>query len=206
MQRDSSSTLLDHLREITILERSLSNALEEARPWLSSATSPHDSVRPLPTTMEQVHQVLAVARNLSARTSAPSGWNPQAPVAGFATPNPLPHQLRGGVLGTLQLERARESKRKQQENEEIKKRQKTDEEELANMQMSQEITKLEEKVEESQEARDPKRREVLQHEVQLDLKTNSDIRRSSQQIQPPKQQVLAADMNLSDSSSGDDSD
>jgi hypothetical protein len=40
----------------------------------------------------------------------------------------------------------------------------------------------------------------------LDLKTNSDIRRSSQQIQPPKQQVLAADMNLSDSSSDDDSD
>ena len=106
-------------------------------------------------------------------------------------------------LGTLQLERARDSKRKRQEYDEIKKRQKIEEKELANMQVDREITKLDAQVEESREARDPKRREVLQHEVQLDLTTKADIRRS-QQIQPPKQQVLTADMNLSDSSSSDD--
>ena len=77
--------------------------------------------------------ILAMARNWSSKTSAPAGWDPQlAPVMGFATPNPLPHQLRGGALAALQLElattqkyrtqqqkreeEAKVSKRSQQEN------------------------------------------------------------------------------------------
>lgn len=209
MQESPSSSLLEHLQELTKLERTLTEAIDEAEPWLSSTKSGDDSVRPLPTTMEQVNQVLAVARNLSGRTSAPAGWSPDAPVAGFATPNPLPHQLRGGALGTLQLERARDSKRKRQERDELKKRQDTEAKELAKMEVEQEIAELDVKAEETREARDPKRREVLQHEIQLDLKTQTDISSSihrSQKKQPPKQPVLTADMNLSDSSSDEDSD
>lgn len=205
-QDSSSSSLLEQLQALTKVERSLTEALEEAEPWLSSSST-DDSVRPLPRTIEQVNQVLAVARNLSGRTSAPAGWNPQAPVVGFATPNPLPHQLRGGALGALQLEQARDSKRKRQECTELKKKQEAEAKELAKMEVEQEMVALE--VEETKEARDPKRREVVQHEIELDLKTRSDISESihkSQKKQPPKQQVLTADMNLSDSSSEEDSD
>lgn len=209
MQQDHASSLLEQLQKLTKVERSLTEALDEAEPWLSSNKSGNDFVRPLPQSMEQVIQALAVARNLSGRTSAPAGWNSAAPVAGFATPNPLPHQLRGGALGTLQLERARDSKRKRQERDELKKRQDMESKELAKMEVEEEITELDLKSEETKEARDPKRREILQHEIQLDLKTQSDISTSihrSQMKQPPKQPILTADMNLSDSSSDEDSD
>ena len=208
-QSSSSSPLLEQLQALTKVERSLTEAMEAAEPWLppSSSTSSgkDDSVRPLPSTMEEVHHILAVARNLSGRTSAPVGWNPQAPVVGFATPNPLPHQLRGGALGTLQLERARDSKRKRQEQEQEKKKQDLEAKELAKMEVEQEVVQLQ--VEDTKEARDPKRREVVQHEMELDLRSQSDISRSihiSQKKQPPKQQVLTADMNLSDDSSSDE--
>lgn len=199
----SSSSLLELLQSLTKVDRALTEALEQAEPWLSSSAT-DDSVRPLPSTMEEVNQVLAVARNLSGRTSAPAGWNPQAPIVGFATANPLPHQLRGGALGTLQLERARDSKRKRTEEE---KKKDMEAKELEKMQVEQETVAL--NAEETKEARDPKRREVVQHEIELDMKTQSDISVSihkSQKKQPPKQQVLTADMNLSDSSSDDESD
>jgi hypothetical protein len=125
---------------------------------------------------------------------------------GFATPNPLPHQLRGGALGTLQLEQARDSKRKRKEQE-LKEKEDLEANELRKMEIEQEIVELE--VEETKEARDPKRREVVQHELELDLRSQSDISKSihmSQKKQPPKQQVLTADMNLSDSSSDEESD
>lgn len=201
-------------------ERDLTDAIEQAEPWLSSSTST-TPVRPLPTSMAQVEQVLALARNLSARTSAPAGWNPQAPVTGFATPNPLPHQLRGGALGTLQLERARAAKRQRQEQErrtaaEQKSKQQTQQQqppEPVKMEIEQETAVVEETkediAEEAQEAQDPKRREVVEHEHEFDRRTQSDISKSihiSQQKQPPKQQVLTADMNLSDSSSDEESD
>jgi hypothetical protein len=77
-------------------------------------------VRPIPTTMEQVRQILAVGWNYASRTSAPAGWDPMAPVAGFSTPNPLPHMLRGGALAALQLEGAKQAesdkKRKREED------------------------------------------------------------------------------------------
>jgi hypothetical protein len=58
--------------------------------------------------MEQVKEILAYARTLSTRTSAPCGWNPSLPLIGFATPNPLPHQIRGGCLGVLQLQQVKQ--------------------------------------------------------------------------------------------------
>lgn len=104
-----SNTLLDRVEALVELERSLTTAIEKAEPWLTGGR------RPLPTSIAEVDQVLCVARNLASRTSAPAGWNPQAPVMGFATPNPLPHQLRGGALGTLQLELVRKSQKSEQQ-------------------------------------------------------------------------------------------
>lgn len=113
--------LLEKTQALIELERSLTRTLERVEPWLtnSSGSKVGTRVRPIPTTMEEVHRVLAVARNFSSRTSAPAGWNPNAPVMGFSTPNPLPHQLRGGALAALELQRARQAeqdkKRKRQE-------------------------------------------------------------------------------------------
>jgi hypothetical protein len=63
--------------------------------------------------------------------------------------------------------------------------------------------------EEAQETRDPKRREVVEHEHELERRTQSEISLAVHlqvQKQPPKQQVLTADMNLSDSSSDEEGD
>lgn len=97
-----SATSINRVQKLVELERSLTAVIEKAEPWL-----PGGEARPLPSTMEEVEHVFHLARNLSSRTSAPSGWNPQAPVIGFSTPNPLPHQLRGGALGALQLDMTR---------------------------------------------------------------------------------------------------
>ena len=125
--------LLEKTQSLVEVERLLTLTMEKVEPWLvsnisgkktgeSSNTGYFDKrVRPIPTSMEQVKQVLAVSRNFASRTSAPAGWNPNAPVVGFSTPNPLPHQLRGGALAALQLERARQAeidkKRKRKEEE-----------------------------------------------------------------------------------------
>eukprot|EP00559_Dactyliosolen_fragilissimus_P009075 CAMPEP_0184867748 /NCGR_PEP_ID=MMETSP0580-20130426/27592_1 /TAXON_ID=1118495 /ORGANISM="Dactyliosolen fragilissimus" /LENGTH=159 /DNA_ID=CAMNT_0027368185 /DNA_START=1 /DNA_END=480 /DNA_ORIENTATION=- len=61
--------------------------------------------------MSQVETILALARTYSSRTSAPPGWNPSLPVVHFATPNPLPHQLRGGALGAIELKMVRDERR-----------------------------------------------------------------------------------------------
>jgi hypothetical protein len=132
--------------------------------------------------MDEVEHVLHVARNIASRTSAPAGWNPQAPVIGFATPNPLPHQLRGGSLGALQLELAKA----QVEEERVSKKRRQDEAAAA----------------------------AKKAEVQTDFKPEDSIARhqppaSSSSAARPRQiqqQVLDADMNLSDSSSSEDSD
>ena len=117
--------LLEKLVDLCELERSLTRSLETAEPWLQTSSSSSNNnniprVRPIPTTMDQVEQVLAVARNFSNRTSAPAGWNPNAPLVGFSTPNPLPHQLRGGVLAALELQRARETERDKKRKREVK--------------------------------------------------------------------------------------
>ena len=114
------AALLQKTKAMIALERSLTATLEKVEPWLvrnSKKQLPNQPrVRPIPTTMEEVEHILAVARVLATRTSAPAGWNPAAPVVGFGTPNPLPHQLRGGALAALQLDRARQAERLRKRN------------------------------------------------------------------------------------------
>lgn len=113
---NDSMDLLEKAQKMVEIEQSLTSTLEKVEPWLLSATTTNidpnrPRVRPIPQTMEQVKSILCVARNLASRTSAPAAWNPNAPVVGFSTPNPLPHQLRGGALAALQLDRARQEER-----------------------------------------------------------------------------------------------
>ncbi|CAJ1949490.1 unnamed protein product [Cylindrotheca closterium] len=125
-----SMSLLERTKALIQAERSLTATIEKVEPWMASnvyhKSSIHRAtiVRPIPRTMDEVHKVLAVGRNFASRTSAPAGWNPAAPLVGFSTPNPLPHQLRGGTMAALQLERAKQSesdkKRKRQLEEEEK--------------------------------------------------------------------------------------
>jgi len=141
----TTTTLLEKTQALIELERSLTQSIERIEPWLlNSRNDNYNSrssnktnvvgirVRPIPTDMDQVEKVLAVARIFSTRTSAPAGWNTNAPVVGFSTPNPLPHQLRGGALAALELQRARQverdKKRKRQEEEEKEKKAKQEQE------------------------------------------------------------------------------
>jgi len=85
-----------------------------------------------PRNMEAVEVVLSLARTYASRTSAPpSGWDPSIPMLTFSTPNPLPHQLRGGALGAMQLNMAHHEKQEQNEKrieeEEQKKKRREDE-------------------------------------------------------------------------------
>jgi hypothetical protein len=124
----ATTTLLKKAQAMIELEQSLTATMEKVEPWLPSQNntatagtgsnaSSRPRVRSLPTSMEQVDVILAVARNWAARTSAPDGWNPAAPVMGFTTPNPMPHQLRGGALAGIQLERARQAQRARSKSE-----------------------------------------------------------------------------------------
>lgn len=110
--------LLHKTREVIQVEKTLNKTLEKVEPWLLDAkVNPHRKrVRPIPSNMSEAETILMLARSLSSRTSAPAGWTPVAPITNFATPNPLPNQLRGGALATLQLERAKkaESDRKKE--------------------------------------------------------------------------------------------
>mmetsp|Transcript_12614 Transcript_12614/g.24623 ORF Transcript_12614/g.24623 Transcript_12614/m.24623 type:complete len:273 (-) Transcript_12614:58-876(-) len=133
-------SLLDHVRALVESERGLTEALEHSLPLLSSHGDHHPHrpspfassvlssqspppLLPTPRNMSEVQTILAVARSYSLRTSAPSGWNPNLPVIGFATPNPLPHQLRGGALGAMQLRMVREERmRKRREVEDLRER------------------------------------------------------------------------------------
>lgn len=127
--KSSNAALLERTQSLILAERTLTATIEKVEPWLVSNTLKKSAltshmgtrVRPIPRTMEEVHQILAVGRNLATR-SAPSGWNSSAPVVGFNTPNPLPHQLRGGTLAALQLDRARKAendKKRQREEAEV---------------------------------------------------------------------------------------
>jgi hypothetical protein len=136
---------LDQLHAVIQMEHELTSWIERVRPWIQSSdrtqqhthgacagdvnSSNSDSnyddsiysnmcrVRPIPTTMGQVHDILCVARSYANRTSAPPGWIPTAPVLNFSTPNPLPHQLRHGALAALQLQRALQQQQQQAEAE-----------------------------------------------------------------------------------------
>jgi hypothetical protein len=207
---DNNMELLNKVHAMMEVEARLTKKLEEVEPWLPSAahqSNPsHPRVRPIPTTMEQVTHVLALARTLAARTSAPAGWNPSAPVVGFSTPSPMPHHLRGGALAALQLQRAqvaqqeskRQKVRQQQQHEEQEETQKMDIDQQHH-QGSTSATPLQ---------HDPKRRELSVHNQDLD-RSVSDLGRLEQQAKQQQQKPVNASrvdvsMNLSDSSSSDD--
>lgn len=168
LQQETS--LLDRAQRLVELERSLAAAMEKAEPWLEGGNA-----RPLPATMEEVLNVLNVARNLASRASAPAGWNPQAPVIGFTTPNPMPHQLRGGALGALQLEMARKHQQDEQQEQLERKREREEAK----------------KKEETNQAKRP---------APTKQAPPTGVARPVQQPRP-RQQVMVVDMNLSDSSS-----
>lgn len=185
------AALLKKTKTMMELERSLTATLDKVEPWLvHNAQLPNrPRVRPIPKTMQEAERVLAVARVLASRTSAPAGWNPAAPVVGFSTPNPLPHQLRGGALAALQLDRARQSER-------LGKRQRKQAEEEA----LHKIAKVEHDKEELQQQtvqhskKDPPLQQPLQKEVP---------RAPGATTMKPQVDVS---MNLSDSSSSSDDD
>jgi thiamine pyrophosphate-dependent acetolactate synthase large subunit-like protein len=226
----SSTDLLEKTQAMIEVERLLTITLEKVEPWLKSNNNTqslygtssrnyfnHNAVRvrPIPTTMEEVDEILAIARNLSTRTSAPAGWNPNAPVVGFSTPNPLPHQLRGGALAALELQRARQQQKAEQDQ---KKRKRQEEEENAKKLQRE----LEEKAKQNNamvmdddsqpgaaaasatSLNDPKAVDAASHRPltrSAGLTAAVGARTSTQQ-----QRVTAATMNLSDSSSSDDDD
>lgn len=128
---------LNKLQAIIEVEKELTRLIEKAQPWIQSSlrtaqhtgancddsmkieddflfdTSIGGRVRPIPTNMEQVQEILSLARTYSNRTSAPPGWISTAPVLNFSTPSPLPHQLRNGALAALQLQRALQQQKQQ---------------------------------------------------------------------------------------------
>jgi len=115
--------MLSAVARLSEAERRLTQVLDKTSRYLPNSTDP--LLLPTPQSMEEVTTVLAVARTYADRTSAPSGWNPNVPIFGFVTPNPLPHQLRGGQLAALQLQQAqeeRERKRKAVREEQEKKK------------------------------------------------------------------------------------
>jgi len=206
MTTAAAMTLLEKTQALIELERSLTRTLERVEPWLTTCSNNNVRigirVRPIPTSMDQVEKVLAVARNFSSRTSAPAGWNPNAPVIGFSTPNPLPHQLRGGALAALELQRARQA-------EQDKKRKRQEELEEQNKE------KAKQKTEESYKNKtgigvDDKK------QAATEKKKNSPRKQQSNRPQPPARSaslerrvarpVITTTMNLSDSSSEEESD
>uniref|UniRef100_A0A7S3DWH2 Mediator complex subunit 4 n=1 Tax=Entomoneis paludosa TaxID=265537 RepID=A0A7S3DWH2_9STRA len=213
MSSEKSLELLERTRKVMKAEQKLTALLEKVEPWIAAAPGHHSStirdhygnrVRPIPTNMDQVEVILAMARNWASKTSAPAGWDPSAPVIGFATPNPLPHQLRGGALAALQLERAttqkyRESQQRQEEQE-SKARKLAQEEQAAKQQKQQEMEQK--KGGEAADALNPKKRMRPGDET---------VRRPPPppQQQRPQQRAPSAEavtMNLSDSSSEEDDD
>jgi hypothetical protein len=210
----NNMSLLERTQALIQAERSLTATIEKVEPWLVSNTLKKSAitdhmgarVRPIPTTMEEVHQVLAVSRNFASRTSAPAGWNPAAPVVGFSTPNPLPHQLRGGALASLQLDRARQAesdkKRRRQEEEEL-------EQKAAKKQAEAEAQSKTEK--QAEQSSHPKAQ--LQVRVQAESQAQQPPQAQPQRPQInrrvsasyPPQPTTDANMNLSDSSSEEES-
>jgi hypothetical protein len=168
MSMEESLCILRKAQRIIDLEKALTEKLDQVQPWLQQSPSNHQHkanrhrvrVRRIPESMEEAEWILAVARNLAARTSAPAGWNPQAPVLGFATPNPLPHQLRGGALANLQRERVIQQQRQSKQQRMLLLSQETQQ------QQEEEITHTAAATSEEQTEGagvDPKRGEIQQH-------------------------------------------
>eukprot|EP00970_Alexandrium_tamarense_P009887 scaffold1967_cov199-Alexandrium_tamarense.AAC.69 len=233
------TTLLDHVRSLVKAEQGLTEALEKSQPLLAHTNSRHHLVSsssvltsqtdppllPTPRNMDEVQTILAVARAYSVRTSAPPMWNPRLPVIGFATPNPLPHQLRGGALGDMQLKMAREEKKRKSnevdERRENERSKKLKEEEMKRAQSAKEQLDEDDAMDVDREtsasagkrkreeepvtALDPKKLEMLERQRRQASNvsaSNGQIKR--QQSADIKANKEAANMNLSDSSSSDE--
>lgn len=227
--------LLDCVASLVSAERGLTRSIERTLPLLhrrqslstsvtgTSSTAP-PPILPTPASMSEVETVLAVARMYSSRTSAPAGWKPTLPVFGFATPNPLPHQLRGGALGALQLRAAREERRRKKTaaedkekeekaaREEDKRKKKAAEEEKAAVSANKRGLDGKDGAPGAGNG-DPKRRELNDRHKSTahaaeDAAADLTARRREQQKQRQAQQrqVQAASMNLSDSSSEEEDD
>eukprot|EP00814_Leptocylindrus_danicus_P017713 CAMPEP_0116030000 /NCGR_PEP_ID=MMETSP0321-20121206/16555_1 /TAXON_ID=163516 /ORGANISM="Leptocylindrus danicus var. danicus, Strain B650" /LENGTH=176 /DNA_ID=CAMNT_0003504645 /DNA_START=180 /DNA_END=708 /DNA_ORIENTATION=+ len=89
---------VEQLSALVIAERNLTRAIEAARPYIKNNSNNYTNknrIYPIPKTMTEVSEILALSHTLSSRTSAPNGWDPatMAITANFATPAPLPHQL-----------------------------------------------------------------------------------------------------------------
>ena len=164
--------MLSAVARLSEAERRLTQVLDKTSRYLPNSTDP--LLLPTPQSMEEVTTVLAVARTYADRTSAPSGWNPNVPIFGFVTPNPLPHQLRGGQLAALQLQQAqeeRERKRKavREEQEEKKNKQikteKMDRKRRAAADQDGDVKMEDASAEAAASTADPKRRELdVMHE------------------------------------------
>ena len=70
----TSPLLLSCIQELILVERTLTETLEERKRRRS---------RPTPISMSQVESILALARTYSSRTSAPPGWRPSNLVVGI---------------------------------------------------------------------------------------------------------------------------
>mmetsp|Transcript_53914 Transcript_53914/g.114538 ORF Transcript_53914/g.114538 Transcript_53914/m.114538 type:complete len:230 (-) Transcript_53914:394-1083(-) len=220
-------TLLDHIRTLVEAEQGLTLALEKSLPLLPSSHDRQSSssvvlssseqieppLLPTPRNADEVPTILAVARAYSLRTSAPPMWNPMLPVIGFATPNPLPHQLRGGALGAMQLKMAREEKsrkanelidrreRERRRVEEDKKRMEAKKEET--MDVDKQTTAGKRRQDENVETADPKRHELMDHRVASVASSGRKIKR--QTTEEYRKNLEKINMNLSDSSSTEES-
>lgn len=104
-----SSSNIERLRKLVQAESDLTTAIHIAEDTTTNTNTQ------FPTSMSDIEEILALAHVFASRTTAPIGWDPAygTSIQTFATPAPLPHQLRAGNLGGLQLQRARlETKRK----------------------------------------------------------------------------------------------
>lgn len=196
MISEDRAALLQKTKTMIELERSLTATLEQVEPWLlqnAKRQLPNQPrVRPIPTTMEEVERILAVARVLATRTSAPVRWNPAAPVVGFSTPNPMPHQLRGGALAALQLDRARQTER-------LKKRQRKQEEALNKAGHVKEEESKEQQQQQEVPA-EPSKKDLPSHLPQATHARAPGVTTTTISAKPQ----VDVSMNLSDSSSSSD--
>jgi DNA repair exonuclease SbcCD ATPase subunit len=228
---NASLELLEKAQAMIQLEKLLTETLERVEPWLPRNSTNnnhhrneshhmsnyyHPRVRPIPSDMKEADTILSVARNLASRTSAPAGWNPAAPVVGFSTPAPLPHQLRGGALAALQLERARFAEREKKRQRTIQLQQQEQKQKQQLKQQQKEQMELIDSNHDDTDALNPKRREINQHEQQLDTAHRA-LQQQRQQQQQQQRSAQAASvivqkpkldvsMNLSDDDSSDDDD
>mmetsp|Transcript_17150 Transcript_17150/g.26852 ORF Transcript_17150/g.26852 Transcript_17150/m.26852 type:complete len:231 (+) Transcript_17150:187-879(+) len=224
-----SPTLLNHVRSLVEAECALTDALEKSTALLQQNTMSSSILSsqsdppllPTPRNIDEVKTILAVARTYSLRTSAPPMWNPTLPVIGFATPNPLPHQLRGGALGAMQLKMAREEKNRKIQEAADNLREKERKEKMAveedgheaiTQKESENAMDIDEATKDGKvksttpaegKALDPKKQEMIgkQKRRMEQVAANGQNKQTTAEMQAKK---AAANMNLSDSSSSEE--